>query len=96
MDNQEYQVYTPEEPNDNKGLAVASLICGIISFFCVNPCYLVSLAAIITGCVYLGKKGTSSKGMAIAGLILGIASIVIGVIVDLCLIPITFGTSFFF
>lgn len=98
MDNQEYQVY--QEPNQQpqksgKGLAIASLVCGLVCFFCINPCYLLSFAACITGGIALGKN-TEGKGMAIAGIILGIASIVIQVIVDICLIPFTFGLTFLF
>lgn len=90
MDNQNY--YVQEEPK--KGLSVASLVCGIISYFCCNPLYLVSIAAVILGIVALCKK--ESKGMAIAGLVLGGMSILVCFIVDLCLIPFTFGTSFLF
>jgi len=62
----------------NSGLAIASLVLGILSF-CgsglpyVNYCLiLVLLAGIVTG--ILGLK-SSKKGMAIAGLVLSILSI---------------------
>lgn len=79
----------------SNGVAIASLVCGLISFFgCCNPFYLVSLAAIVLGIVGLTQKG-SGKGMATAGLILGIAAILIWVVVDIILLPFTFGASFF-
>ncbi len=63
---------------DNSGLAITSLVLGIISL-CgsglpyVNYCLiLVLLAGIITG--ILGMKG-SKKGLAITGLVLSILSI---------------------
>ncbi len=76
-------------------MAIAALVCGLVSFFCCNPLYLVSIAAIILGIVAICKEN-ESKGMAIAGLCLGGASILIGIIVDICLIPFTLGGSFLF
>lgn len=102
MDDQN-NYYSCEQPQpqpqpvkeEKNGVAVASMVCGIISFFCCNPLYLVSLAAIVLGIVgMLGNK--PKKGIATAGLILGIASIMFGVIVDIILLPLTFGTSFLF
>ena len=85
--------YVPEKKSNGVGLA--SLICGLVSFFgCCNPFYLVSLAAIILAIVALAQRG-GGKGMAIAGLILGILAIMIWVVLDILLIPVTFGFSFF-
>ncbi len=66
--------------NESKGLAVASMVLGIISLlmWCVMyisiPC---AILAIIFGAVARKKAG---RGMAIAGLVLGIISFVIMVI----------------
>ena len=83
------------EPKPQKnGWAIAALVCGIVSLCCCNPMYMVSLAAIITGIIGLmGDKG--SKGMAIAGIVLGGVSALIGVVVDIITLPLTFGTGFF-
>ncbi|MBR5515936.1 MAG: DUF4190 domain-containing protein [Clostridia bacterium] len=103
MDNQYYnQNYqptpTPPPPppppqKQSNGAATASLICGIICYFCCNPFYLLSLTAIVLGII--GMSGDKpNKGMAVAGMILGVVSIAVCVIVDICLLPITFGLSF--
>lgn len=83
------------EPKPKKnGWAIAALVCGIVSLCCCNSMYMVSLAAIITGIIGLmGDKG--SKGMAIAGIVLGGVSALIGVVVDIITLPLTFGTGFF-
>ena len=87
---------TPQQPKDDKkGLCITSLVLGLVSFFCCNPLYLVSVAAIITGIIG-ATSNSPSKGMAIAGAVIGGASILICIIVDICLIPFTFGASFFF
>ncbi len=83
------------QPVKKDGVCLASLICGIISFCCCNPCYLVSIAAIVTGIIGIaGNK--NPKDMAIAGLALGALSIIICIIVDVVMLPFTMGTSFFF
>lgn len=58
-----------------------------------NPLYLVSVAAIVLGVVGIVKKN-SKKGMAIVGLILGGSSILFGIIMDIIMIPFTYGLSF--
>ena len=84
----------PETKKSN-GVSVAALVCGIVSFCCCNPLYLVSVAAVVLGIVGLTKKD-SSNGMAIAGIILGALSVIICIIIDILLLPFTLGTSFFF
>ena len=75
------------------GLATASLVLGIASFFC-NPLYLFGIAAIILGIIALccGQPA----GRSITGLVLGICGIAVQVILDLILSVFTMGMSFFF
>lgn len=87
------EVYVVEEKKHNDGLAIAALVCGIVSFCCCNPLYLVSVAAIILGIVALVKK-TESKAMSIVGLCLGGASILIGFCADLILTIASMGAGF--
>jgi hypothetical protein len=65
--------------NDGSGMAVASLVLGIIGVPCCicAPFYIVQLLAIIFG--VLGLK-SSKRGMAIAGLVLGSSIIALGLI----------------
>ena len=53
-------------PAGGKGLAVASLVCGIL--LCIPG--VTGLAAIVLGVLSL-KKGQAGKGLAIAGIVLG-------------------------
>ncbi len=60
----------PKSENDMIGVAIASLVCGILALCC---CYLgipFAVAAIVTGIITITKK-YSGKGLAIAGLITG-------------------------
>lgn len=82
---------TAEKKN---GISIAALVCGIVGFCCCNPLYLVSIAAIVLGLIGMNKND-SSKNMAIAGLILGAVSIAFCLIVDLLMLPLTFGLGFF-
>ena len=77
------------------GLAIAALICGIVSNLpFLNPLYLPSLAAVILGIVGLTRP--SGKVMAIVGLILGAIALIGGLVWDIIMLPITFGVGFFF
>lgn len=67
-----YQYYYEEQnkPKDGNGMAIAAMVCGIVSIvgYCIAfPC---SIVAIILGIICLKKK-TNGKGMAIAGLVCG-------------------------
>ncbi len=68
----------------SNGLAVGSLVAGIVSFI-FNPILLVSIAAIVLGVIARGKikkdPGLKGNGMATAGIILGVVSVVISIIV---------------
>lgn len=64
----------PAAPEGTNGLAIASLICGIVG--CIPG---LGIAAVVTGHMALGRikiSGQGGRGMAIAGLILGYLSIV--------------------
>ncbi len=61
----------PVEDNSPGGLAVASLVTGILSILCccIGVGALFGIAAIILGCVSLSQR--KGKGLAIAGIITG-------------------------
>ena len=77
-----YGGYAYQAPTQGNGLAVLSLIFGIISF-CVVP-IIGSVVAIVTGALGLSRTKDpriGGKGMAIAGLVLGCVSLVGGLII---------------
>ena len=82
---------TEEKKTD--ALAVGSLVCGICSFV-INPSYLVSMAAIVLGCIGLFQN-KNSKGMKIAGIATGAASILLGWLTAIAIIVIYFLYVFF-
>lgn len=71
------------QPSNSTGLAIASMVLGIVSlvFFCVPYiCFLTGIIGIILGAISLGtKKG--GKGMAIAGLVCSAVSMAIYLII---------------
>jgi len=74
-----YEPRTPMPKRETPGIAIASLVCGILSWVCAGP--LAAIPAVITGHMALGRikrsVGTlAGRGLAIAGLILGYTSIV--------------------
>jgi prepilin-type processing-associated H-X9-DG protein len=74
-----YGPRTPMPKKQTPGIAIASLICGILSWVCVG--LLAAIPAVITGHMALGRIKRSAgalggRGLAIAGLILGYTSIV--------------------
>lgn len=77
--------YTENSVTDNgyKGVAIASLICGIVSLLCCccgGFNFLVAIAAVVLGIVALVKK-FSGKGMAIAGIVCGGIAVLLTLIV---------------
>ena len=74
-----YNNYAPnqyQQPQDNsKGLAIASLVLGIVSFFpcCGSVC---SIVSIVLG-VLSRKKKPTDNGMATAGIVLSIIALAI-------------------
>jgi len=83
------QIYPPAVP-EASGLAVASLVAGILSFLCVGP--LASIPSVIMGHIALSRikrdpQAVGGSGMATAGLILGYVNIVIVAILIVVLAP---------
>lgn len=85
-----YRDMPPEEPS---GMAVASLVLGIISVVisCSGYNFITAILAIIFGAIHLAKR-RSRRGMAIAGIVLGIISIVIFIIAVVVLVAVI-GTN---
>lgn len=77
----EYANATPATPavaeDPGKGMALASLICGIVAVVC-NCCGIANILAIIFGLVAKSKGSKDTK--ATIGIILGAVSIVLGII----------------
>ena len=73
--------YQPQPPAGN-GLAVASLVLGIIGcvIFCFPPlAILLGLIAVVLGVIAISQAGPVGNGKAKAGLILGVLAIVLGI-----------------
>ena len=73
-------VMPPQAPPTN-GLAIASLVCGILAvllFFTIVFPIILGILAVIFGAIGIGNanKGGGNKGLAIAGLVCGIVGIV--------------------
>jgi hypothetical protein len=80
MDPQYPQAYGggPPPPPQGNGLAVASLVCGLVGliFFGV----ILGPLAIIFGAIGIGKAnqiGGKGKGLAIAGLVIGVVDLLV-------------------
>lgn len=72
---------TPAPASDKKGLAIASLVLGILGFCgaLIPVCGgLFGLAGVVLG--FLGLK-SSGKGMAIAGIVLGVLGILAAIVI---------------
>lgn len=64
-----------QQPQDNsRGLAIASLVLGIVSFFCCGS--VCSIVGIVLG-VLSRKKKPTDNGMATAGIVLSIIALAI-------------------
>lgn len=71
-DDDDYEPRPRRQSGGGNGLAITSLVLGILAFFPGCCCYMwipLSLGAIITGSI--GMKNPNGKGMAIAGVVLG-------------------------
>ena len=85
----EQSVEPVNEPEQPKGMAIGSMVCGILSLVCCCFDYLsviLAIVALVLGIIVLVKK-QGGKGMAIAGIvcggigfIFGISSIIIGLV----------------
>jgi hypothetical protein len=73
--------YPQPPPRQSNGLAIASLVCGIVGmlFFGI----VLGPLAVIFGAVGLSRanRGASGRGQAIAGLILGIVATVLAIVI---------------
>jgi len=75
-------------PSKNGGLAVGSLVCGIIgivSFWSVAPSLIISIVGIILGIVNIAKKNPQ-KGMAIGGIITSVLGLLLSIAMIVILI----------
>ena len=76
----------------NDGKATASLVCGIVSFFCCG--IVLGIIAIVLGNQYMQETGDINNSKAKAGKICGIISIALNVVVIVIyLIAIAAGVS---
>ncbi len=76
-------VNAPAPTYKTNGLAIASLVLGIVAFFGDFLFFIPSILAIIFGVVGMVKAKSygNGKGMAIAGLVLGIVALIVTVII---------------
>lgn len=72
---------TLQNGNDKNGMAVASLVLGIISICCCCVSWL-SLILGVLAIVFavLGRKNPAKKGLTTAGLVMGIIAVVLAVV----------------
>lgn len=76
--NQPYQYQQfQEQPESGKNFAVASLVLGIVSFFCCGT--ICSILGIIFG-VISKQRQKENNGMATAGIVLSIIALVLGIV----------------
>lgn len=77
-------VVVNQAPKDGSGMAITSLVLGIISFIllCCGGCFSVvgGVVGLVFGIISLAQK-QNGKGMAIAGVVLSGLSIVCGIII---------------
>lgn len=85
----------PMQPQDNKGLAIASMVLGIVAlvfscclYYIAIPC---AVVGIILGVLNLTKHG-ANRNMAIAGIIMSAVAVVIAIVV--IILAAAFMTSF--
>lgn len=83
---QNYYAGAPEEPKKASGLAIASMVCGIVSIVICCVWYLaapLAIAAIVLGIINNVKK-LGGKGMAVAGIITGTCGLLL--VIALCVV----------
>lgn len=72
----------PHTPPRTSPLAIVSLICGIVSYFCLS--LLGSIPAVVCGHMAMGQirrdPNTGGRGLALAGLILGYINVALSVV----------------
>ncbi len=72
----------PTAPEAGKGMAIASLVCGLVALFCSGGT--LSILALVFGII--AKKQGSKSGMATAGIVLGAVGIALMVIAVVILV----------
>lgn len=77
---------------EKNGLCTASLVLGILGFF-INPCYIMSILAIVFGAVGKGKP-CSNAGQGRTGMILGIIAIIVQLVIDIIITIFSAGIGF--
>jgi uncharacterized membrane protein len=81
---------TQHTQQDSNGLAIASLVLGILSV--TGASILTGIPAIITGAMAL--KNPVNKGMGLAGLIMGAISVFFAVIIMIFIVILIFAGAF--
>lgn len=71
--NQQYPQYNEPQNDNSRGFAIASLVLGIVSFFCCGS--VCSILGLIFG-IISRKRKSENNGMATAGIVLSIISLV--------------------
>ena len=76
-------VYTQDpsvsgEPKPQKGMAIASMVCGILSITICCGTGILAIVAVVLGIISIKKPGC--KGMALAGIITGAIGLVFTII----------------
>ncbi len=74
-----YTTPSPNQQDAGKGMAIASLILGIVSFFCFA--IIAGPLAIIFGCV--AKSQGSKSGMATAGIVTGAIGVGLMIVINI-------------
>lgn len=86
----------PPKSKSGNGLAIASMVLGIVSVVLFCTCFnvLTAIAAAVTGIIFLAAFNTGKKGdkaMAISGIVMAVVSI-IAFIVSWCIIVSVIGS----
>ncbi len=71
--------YPVKQKEEGKGMAIASLVLGILSVTCCCGSIIPSILALVFGFISKSQK-KENNGMAIAGIILGAIGIVLGIV----------------
>jgi len=86
--NQQYPTYH-EVNNGRKGMGIASMVLGIVSFLIMCCVWyvapIVSIVGLVLGIISL-KKEDAGKGMAITGIILSSIALLVSAIIIVCVI----------
>ena len=80
-----------QKKDNSKGMAIASLVLGIVSFFCCGP--ISAVVGIVLG-VISRKNKPNENGMATAGIILSVIALILWVVLMIWSIVTTGHLSF--